>query len=56
MAEVRCSRCQTRYERTETKVPFRDSDHFKCLICGELIESWSGSRIPSFKMIEPLHE
>jgi hypothetical protein len=46
-----CS-CGALYERREEKVPFRDKDSFSCLVCGEELESWNGSRIPVFGLIK----
>jgi hypothetical protein len=48
--KIRCS-CGAIYERTEEKLTFRDIDSYKCRVCGETLESWSGSRIPVFRLI-----
>lgn len=48
---VTCS-CGAVYERTEEKVTFRDIDTFECRCCGTTLESWSGSRIPLFRLIK----
>ncbi len=44
--------CGAIYERTEDKVIFRDKDRFACVACGKELESWSGSRIPVFKLVK----
>ncbi len=49
--QVACE-CGAVYERTEERLTFRDSDHFVCLCCGETLESWSGSRIPVFRLVK----
>lgn len=49
---VRCENCSALYLRTETKTTERDKDRFDCRVCGHEIESWNGSRIPSFRLIE----
>jgi hypothetical protein len=51
MKTVTCQ-CGAIYERTEKKVIFRDSDSFACHVCGHKLESWSGSRIPIFKLVK----
>jgi hypothetical protein len=51
MKTVTCQ-CGAIYERTEEKVSFRDSDRFACRICGHELESWSGFRIPIFKLVK----
>ena len=51
MKTVTCQ-CGAIYERTEEKVIFRDKDGFNCHVCGQELESWSGSRIPIFKLVK----
>jgi hypothetical protein len=43
--------CGAIYERSETWIVFRVSDDFVCQECNEVLESWSGSRIPVFRLI-----
>ena len=50
--EVTCEKCGAVYERREVKVIFRDKDDYRCG-CGEILESWNGSRIPEFRRIKP---
>ena len=40
------------YERSHYKVIFRDQDEKRCDVCDTLIETWSGSRIPTFKLVK----
>jgi hypothetical protein len=35
----------------KTRIVFRVSDDFVCQECDEVLESWSGSRIPVFRLI-----
>jgi hypothetical protein len=49
--QVTCE-CGAVYERTEEKLTFRDSDSFSCRCCGATLETWSGSRIPVFRLIK----
>jgi hypothetical protein len=46
---VECE-CGADYERTTSKVIFRDKDDAQCT-CGRTLESWNGSRIPQFRKI-----
>ena len=43
--------CGAVYERTEEKLTFRDNDLFQCRCCDNTLESWSGSRLPVFRLI-----
>lgn len=52
METKRCPSCGALYEVTYTKVIFRDKDVAHCQKCGDEIDSWNGSRIPSFRLIE----
>jgi hypothetical protein len=47
---VKC-KCGAVYERSEYKVSFRDRDSFSCYICEMEIETWSGSRIPQYRLV-----
>ena len=53
MSIVTCH-CGAIYERSETWIVFRVSDDFVCQECDEVLESWSGSRIPVFGLITRL--
>ncbi len=44
--------CGAVYERTEEKLTFRDIDSFECRYCGKTLETWSGSRIPVFRLVK----
>jgi hypothetical protein len=44
--------CGASYERTETKLPFRVNDDFLCAVCGEVLESFIGSRVPVFNLMK----
>jgi hypothetical protein len=48
---VTCEKCGAVYERSTTKVTFRDKDTAECT-CGHTLESWNGSQIPSFRKIK----
>lgn len=49
---VECPGCPARYERRVVKLPLKDSDSRKCDECGTEIESWTSTRMPTFKRIE----
>ena len=51
MKTVTCQ-CGAIYERTEEKGIFRDKNSFNCHDCGQVLESWSGSRMPIFKLVK----
>jgi hypothetical protein len=44
--------CGAVYERTETRLIFWVMDDFCCQECGEILESWNGSRIPVYALIQ----
>ena len=50
MAETVTCECGAVYERTETKIIFRDKDREECE-CGRVLERWNGSVIPHFRLI-----
>ncbi len=53
MAEEKtCPKCGAIYEVSCTKIIFRDKDSFDCR-CGYELDSWSGSRIPNYRLIKP---
>jgi hypothetical protein len=47
----RCS-CGAVYERETHKLQYRDHDSYECRICGETLETWNGSVIPEFKLVQ----
>ena len=51
MTRIVTCHCGAIYERSETWIVFRVSDDFVCQECNEVLESWSGSRIPVFRLI-----
>jgi hypothetical protein len=54
MTRIVTCHCGAIYERSETRIVFRVSDDFLCKECDEVLESWSGSRIPVFRLITRL--
>jgi len=52
MRSIVTCHCGAVYERTETRIIFRDSDDFTCREGGEGLESWTGSRIPVYALIK----
>lgn len=49
-SEVKC-KCGAVYERGEIKLPVRDKDSYECSVCGETLDRWNASRIPTYKLI-----
>jgi len=48
MRRIVTCHCGTEYERTETRLIFWVMDDFCCYQCGEVLESWHGSRLPIY--------
>jgi hypothetical protein len=44
--------CGAIYERTERRLIFRVVGDFWCE-CGEVLESWDGSRVPVYALTDP---
>ena len=49
---IACKICDSVYVRRSDKVDSRRKGEKNCEVCGELLESWNGSRIPNFKLVE----
>lgn len=43
--------CGAKYERLDVQLPIKDVGVFECHGCGEVLERWSGRRVPAFKLI-----
>ena len=52
MHEIVTCHCGAAYKRTETRLIFWVMDDFLCNECGEVLESWNGSRIPVYALIQ----
>ena len=52
MPQVVTCHCGAAYERTETRLIFWVMDDFCCYQCGEVLESWNGSRVPVYAPIQ----
>jgi transposase-like protein len=50
---VTCN-CGTSYERTEKKGLRRSKGSFNCRVCGKELDSWSGFRKRSFRILKRL--
>ena len=44
--------CGATYERTETSQPLREAREFRCEVCGEILENWTGPWVPQFRLLE----
>ena len=51
MSIVACKKCGATYERRSMQEIFRDPGSFRCVVCDDLIEEWSTSRFPTFKLL-----
>jgi hypothetical protein len=47
-----CEDCGSAYERTTEKLIWRDTDEYKCEVCGKVLEAWNGSRVPRFRLVK----
>lgn len=47
-----CDRCGSIYAKTVTRLPVRDSDYFDCRVCGERMDSWNGTHVPAYALVE----
>jgi hypothetical protein len=56
MHQVVTCHCGAVYERTETRLIFWVIDDFFCQECGEVLESWNGSRIPIYALKQSQEE
>jgi hypothetical protein len=52
MRRIVTCHCGAVYERTETRIVFCGNDDFVCGVCGEVLESYIGSRVPVFNLIK----
>ncbi len=53
---VSCEKCGSRYQRTVTRVPMRDSDYFDCDVCGHRMDAWNSTTFPTYKYVGPKEE
>lgn len=51
VTKVVCKECGAIFERDLVEVPFVDRNSFYC-DCGNEIEKWSSTRIPTFRKVE----
>ena len=49
---VPCKRCKSVYEKLVRYFPIKDSDHFDCEVCGQQVESWNDTAVPSYRLVE----
>ena len=45
-----CGTCGSVYEVTITRFPCKDSDEFRCVVCGVVMSTWNDTRSPSYKL------
>jgi hypothetical protein len=49
-SQITCP-CGARYERTEFNPAPRASDRFACAVCGETLEVFSETKVPTYRLI-----
>jgi uncharacterized protein (DUF983 family) len=50
--ESSCKKCGAVYNRTITRLPTRDHDAFYCTECGEEMDKWNSTDMPSYTLIK----
>jgi hypothetical protein len=50
-AENFTCKCGAVYEKTISRFPMRDNDKATCDVCGEIMDSWNSTAVPSYKLI-----
>lgn len=46
-----CPHCGAGYSVTYTHLPARDRDKADCDVCGEMMDSWNATSIPSYQLV-----
>jgi len=49
--EKTCEGCGAVYAVTVMRLPCRDSDSFRCEICGHEIDKWNSTNVPEYTLI-----
>lgn len=47
-----CKKCGAVYKRTVTRLPARDQDSFSCTECGEELDKWNSTYVPSYTLVK----
>lgn len=50
--EVTCKKCGAHYKRVVTRLPTKDQDSFSCVECGEEMDKWNSTFMPSYTLIK----
>lgn len=45
-----CPHCGSVYETTLRHIPAQDSDVATCRVCGEVMDEWNGTAVPSYRL------
>jgi len=52
MADLhRHCKCGAIYRRTEAMAPTRKLSSFECTVCGETMESWNTTWVPTYRLV-----
>jgi len=46
-----CPHCGALYAVTHTRLPTRDSNVAKCVVCGQIMSRWDSTDVPTFKLV-----
>jgi predicted Zn finger-like uncharacterized protein len=47
-----CPHCGAVYSVTYNRLPLRDQDIAKCEVCGETMDEWNSTTVPSYTLIK----
>ena len=50
--DITCSKCGAKYKLYKIKIPMRDKDSERCVICGNTLISWNGGVMYDTKLIK----
>lgn len=53
-AEVPCPKCGSLYEKSTFRLPTKDSDRFDCEVCGERLDEWNSTTVPSYRLLKAM--
>ena len=49
-ADKTCAKCGSIYSTTIFTAPFKDNDAVNCSVCGEVLDRWRSTSIPTYTL------
>jgi predicted Zn finger-like uncharacterized protein len=46
-----CPHCGALYSVTRSRLPAKESNVAKCVVCGKIMDEWDSRDVPTFKLI-----